>query len=172
MTAIDEDQKKQVRIYLGYHLRVFYAPRNHGSVEANPLGDHTPLGDLVCSLATRRNIQGMAQLLLAFATDYLLTYDDFSFIETVFDALLKAYWVLEEIIAQNIDPSNRYAVVVAMINERTYLYCFIVRNDHSSRLIFCFCAQQIRKTTTACTTRSTQLPSICQQTSPAIASRT
>jgi len=174
MTVTDEEQTKQVKIYVAQFSREFYAFMVYGSrlPASSPTRDQSHhLLDFVSSPAACRNIEGMAQSVLAVATDYLLQYDDYKVMRTIFNALLEAYGVLKEMIEKNIDPSDSRTVMAVILCTYQLLFNSYRSAFAISHALFriVYAPKTTKRTTTPCATRSMRLPSFYRQPTPAIA---
>jgi len=113
--ALHAEQKKEVKVYLGSYCRTLYAFMEYGGESASSEDRRTNnLAELVSSPAACRNADGMAELLLATATDYLLEYE-FMPLKQALEELLKARMVLVAMKARNVDPSNINAVLAQIL---------------------------------------------------------
>ena len=86
--------------------------------------------DLVFSPAAKRNMEGMKQLLLATAADFLLEYKFSGILKHTYHDLLAAHMIFENVINNNVDPNDSDAVLNQCLAASTYhVICYIFLSD-------------------------------------------
>lgn len=113
--SVDDEQRKEIKIFMLNLLRGECARSNFKlKGMRNFLEQNNPVVDLLLSPAIRKNLRGVAQLLLASITNYLIEYD-FDFIRGIYKGVLHAYWVFEELLRYDVDPTDEITVLKVLL---------------------------------------------------------